>query len=76
MATKTLVDKGQDRRRDDRELDYVSKQDGIKLLDQQARKYFAMSGQEFTRRYRSGALHDADRSKVTRVALLIPFTED
>lgn len=54
----------------------VSREEGIQLLDRQARKYLAMSGHEFTNQYRSGKIKDSDRPNVARVAALIPFSED
>ena len=54
---------------------YVSRRQGRKILDRQARKYLGMSGEEFVRKYRAGEIEDPDRSDVIRVAMLIPLAE-
>ena len=58
-----------------RGIQYVSRQQGKRILDRQARKYLGMSGEEFVRKYRAGEIEDADRSDVIRVAMLIPLAE-
>jgi hypothetical protein len=47
--------------------------EGRQLLDEQARKFLGISGEEFLRRYDAGELNDLDRDDVLRVAMLIPF---
>lgn len=54
----------------------VSKEEGARILDRQARKYLNMSGNDFKKQYRLGMIKDQDQSKVGRVAALIPFSED
>lgn len=56
-------------------FNFISPDEGEKLLDKQARKYLNMSGEEFRRRYRAGQIEDPERSEVVRVSLLLPFTE-
>lgn len=58
-----------------RGVKYVSRTQGRKILDRQARKYLGMSGDEFVQKYRSGQLGDVDRSAVLRVAMLIPLAD-
>ena len=53
----------------------VSREEGAKILDRQARKYLGMSGHEFVRKYRMGQIEDPDRNDVIRVAMLIPLAE-
>lgn len=48
-------------------------EEGIALLDRQARTYLGMSGDEFIRRWEAGEIDDPDRSDVLRVASLIGF---
>ncbi len=54
---------------------YISREEGVQLLDEHARTYLGMSGEEFVRRYLAGEIEDPNRSEVTRVAMLIPFAE-
>lgn len=54
---------------------YVTRREGIEILDRQARKYLGMSGEEFVRKYRAGEIEDADRSDVLLVSMLIPLAE-
>lgn len=55
-------------------FDLISVSEGIEILDQQARKYLGMSGEEFLRRYEAGELDDDDYDfNVMRVSMLIPF---
>lgn len=54
---------------------YVSRSEGAKLVDRQAKKYLGMSGAEFVRRYEAGEIDDPDRAEVRRVAMLIPFAK-
>lgn len=54
----------------------VSKEEGSRILDRQARKYLEMSGHDFKAQYQSGKIKDSDRPNVARVAALIPFSED
>jgi hypothetical protein len=51
----------------------LSKQEGEKLLDRQARRYLRMSGKEFVRRWKAKKIKDPDRPEVMRVAFLLPF---
>lgn len=53
----------------------VTLEEGKKVLDDQARKYLGMSGEEFLERYEAGTIEDPDRSEVVRVSMLIPFAK-
>ncbi len=54
---------------------YISREEGIRRLDERAREYLGMSGEEFVRRYRAGEIEDSSRSDVIRVAMAIRFAE-
>jgi len=51
----------------------LSKDEGEKLLDRQARKYLHMSGKEFVRRWKAKEFDDPDRPEIMRVAFLLPL---
>ncbi len=53
----------------------LTAEEGKKLLDRQARRYFQISGDEFIAKWEAGAFDDEDdeRPEVMRVAMLIPF---
>ena len=52
----------------------VSSEEGWAMLDQQARRYLNISGEEFVRAWEAGEFDErADTPEVMRVALLIPF---
>ncbi len=56
--------------------EYITKAEGVELLDRQARKYLNMSGEEFRRKFRSGELTYDDHPEVARVEMLLSFGED
>jgi hypothetical protein len=51
----------------------LSREEGEKLLDRQARRYLRMSGPEFARKWRAKQIKNPDRPEVMRVAFLLPF---
>ena len=51
----------------------LSKDEGEKLLDRQARRYLRMTGKEFVRKWKTKKIKDPDRPEVMRVAFLLPF---
>lgn len=55
---------------------YITKAEGVALLDRQARKYLGMSGEVFRDKFRSGELTYDDHPDVVRVAMLLSFSED
>ena len=57
------------------EVHCVSREEGVQLLDELAREYLGMSGEEFVRRYRADEIEDPDRTDVIRVAMAIRFAE-
>ncbi len=56
--------------------EYITRAEGVVLLDRQARKYLNMSGEEFRRKFRSGELTYDDHPDVVRVAMIIPLAEN
>lgn len=57
-----------------KDIQFLDKDEGMALLDRQARRYLDMSGEEFLRAWESGEFDDdPDRPEVIRVAMLIPF---
>jgi hypothetical protein len=50
----------------------VSAEEGRAIIDERARRFLNMSGDEFRRRYEAGEL-DPDNDNVLRVALLLPL---
>jgi hypothetical protein len=57
-------------------VEKLSREEGKRLVDRQARKFLNMSGEEFAREYRSGRIEHPHRLAVTRVATLLPLIED
>lgn len=60
---------------DDDSIQLMTREEGLRLLDRQARKYLGMSGEEFVARYRAGEIDDPCRLDVARVAILLPLAE-
>jgi hypothetical protein len=54
---------------------YISREEGVRLLDERARAYLGISGEEFVRRYYAGEIDDPDRSDVIMLAMMIEWTE-
>lgn len=46
--------------------------EGRRLIDERARRFLGMSGEEFTRRWQAGELDEHD-DNVLRIALLLPL---
>ena len=51
----------------------VSYEEGMRMLDKQARLYLNMSGEEFLEAWDSGAFPDPDGPGIMHVATLSPF---
>ncbi len=49
---------------------HLSIEDGREILDRKARAYFGISGEEFSRLYRSGAMN-AENSKVSTLGMIV-----
>jgi hypothetical protein len=60
---------------EDDSLETMSREEGLLLLDRQARKFLGMSGEEFVRLYQEGKLDNPHRLEVARVAILLPLAE-
>lgn len=56
-----------------RKVKFLSRKEGRKLLDKQARRYLQMTGKEFVRKWNAKEFDDPDRPEVMHVAFLIPF---
>ena len=50
----------------------LSPEEWARRVDEQARKYLGMSGEEFERRLRTGEIDIDDSPAVTRVAMMLP----
>jgi hypothetical protein len=50
----------------------LTAKEGRQLIDERARRFLNMSGEEFRRRYEAGEL-DPDNDNVLRVAMLLPL---
>lgn len=61
---------------DNKRFETLSPAEGKQMLDSQARRLLAMSGEEFERAYRNGILKNKDDSRVIRVAALLPFADE
>ena len=61
--------------RDDESIKTMTREEGLRLLDRQARKFLGMSGEEFIVRYNAGEFEAPFRLEVARVAILLPLTE-
>lgn len=52
----------------------VSREEGLAIIDRQARRYLNMSGEEFARRWQAGEFKDdPDRPGLMHVAMLLPL---
>lgn len=60
---------------EDDSIETLTREQGLKLLDRQARKFLGMSGEEFVRRYIAGEIENPCRLEVARVAMLLPLAE-
>jgi hypothetical protein len=59
--------------RTDTEIRELDREAGSELLDEQARKYLGISGEEFMRRWYAGEIEADDDPHVMRVAMLLGF---
>jgi hypothetical protein len=53
----------------------MTPEEAAALLDEEARRYFGISGEEFRRRYKAGEL-DVEEPHVWEVALMLPAVGD
>jgi hypothetical protein len=56
-----------------RKVKFLSRKEGRRLLDKQARRYLNMSGEEFARKWKAKEFKDPDRPEIMQVAFLLPF---
>jgi hypothetical protein len=59
--------------RTDNEIRELDLEAGRELVDEQARKYLGISGEEFARRWETGEIDADDDPDVMRVAMLLGF---
>ena len=60
---------------EDDSIETMTREEGMQLLDHQARKYLGMSGEEFVRRYREGRFEDRHELNVARISMLLPLAD-
>ena len=54
----------------------LTREEGLALLDREARQYLQMSGEEFIRAWEAGEFDtDPDRPDVMYLAMLLPFAQ-
>ncbi|MDQ3702735.1 MAG: hypothetical protein M3442_17695 [Chloroflexota bacterium] len=54
----------------------VTREEGLAIIDRQARRYLNMSGEEFARRWRAGEFKDdPDQPGMMHVVMLLPLGE-
>lgn len=57
------------------DLQLVTPEEGMRILDEQARRYLGISGQEFIQRWQTGYYgKEPDQPEIVDLALLIPLT--
>jgi hypothetical protein len=59
--------------RTDNEIRELTPEQGKQLLDDKARQYLGMSGEEFRARWEAGEIDADDEPDVMRVAMLLPL---
>ena len=60
---------------EDDSIETITREEGLRLLDDMARRFLGMSGEEFVRRYRAGEIEHPHRLEVARLAILLPLVE-
>jgi hypothetical protein len=59
---------------DRRQIEVLDREEGMRLLDERARQYLNMSGEEFMRRWDAGEFTKGpERSEVVLLAMLLPL---
>jgi hypothetical protein len=58
--------------RTDNQIRELNPEEWAQRVDEQARKYLGMSGEEFERRLRAGEIDIDDSPAVTRIAMMLP----
>ena len=51
----------------------LSRKEGRRLLERQARRLVGMSAEEFARKWKRGEFPDPDHPEIMQVAMLLPF---
>jgi hypothetical protein len=56
------------------DVDVLSREDGMRILDEKSQRYLGISGEEFMRRWDDGYYaKDPDRPELIRLAMLLPL---
>lgn len=55
---------------------YLTREDGLAILDKYARQYLDMSGDEFLQRWDTGDFEDPDSFEVFQVGMLVPLAAE
>lgn len=53
----------------------VSPEEGMEMLDRQARKRLGMSGEEFIRKWEANEFEEPDQSDIIFLSFMIPLTK-
>ena len=61
------------RRRVARTVEFLTREEGWQILDEQARRSLGMSAEEFVRAWNAGEFDNPDRPEVMHVAMLLPL---
>lgn len=61
---------------DESRIVYLTREEGLALLDEQAWEYLNMSGEEFLQRWETGDFEDPDSYEVFHVGMLIPLAAE
>lgn len=51
----------------------LTRKEGRRLFDRQARLLLNLSGKDFARKWERGEFEDPDRPEIMRLAMLLPF---
>lgn len=54
-------------------VDYISREEGVEILNQAARQNLDMTADEFVKLWDAGEIENPDRPEVMRVAMLLPL---
>ena len=61
------------RRKTTSAVQFLTREEGWQILDEQARRSLGMSAEEFVRAWNAGEIDDPDRPEVMHVAMLLPL---
>lgn len=61
---------------DEDRTEYLTREEGLAVIDEHARKYLNMSGEEFLQRWETGDFDDPESYEVFRVGILVPLAAE